>query len=147
MAIPDDKIVESLHHLLQVCKDGQDGFQYAAGAITNPELKALFMAFAEQRSRFVSELLSAIHQIDSVAKVAGDTPLLYRCWMGIQTAVLEGDEAIIAESERGEDCTYKAYEAVLSLDLPIAVRSVVKAQYSHIQLSHNRIRELTLAQA
>jgi len=32
----------ALNNLIEICKDGQDGFRNAAEKVTNPELKTLF---------------------------------------------------------------------------------------------------------
>ena len=41
---------DALHHLIDICTDGERGFRAAAEAVSNPRLKALFDSFdvAEQ---------------------------------------------------------------------------------------------------
>lgn len=147
MGIPEHKVIETLHNLIQVCKDNESGFRAAASATSDPDLASLLRAYAEQRRQFVTELQSAIHQIDG--QTDGTPPASVasaRCKMDF--AVVAGDdEAIIAECQRGETCAGEAYQAALSLDLPVAVRSVIKAQFTQMELSRDKVRGLVLASA
>ena len=47
-----------LNNLIETLKDGQEGFKRAAESVRNPEWKALFSQYSQQRSRFATALQS-----------------------------------------------------------------------------------------
>jgi hypothetical protein len=48
--------LSTINDLIETLKDGQKGFQEAADAVDDPQLKSLFTGYSQQRARFASEL-------------------------------------------------------------------------------------------
>ena len=48
--------ISTINSLIETLKDGEKGFEEAAGAVKDPQLKSLFREYSQQRHRFASEL-------------------------------------------------------------------------------------------
>jgi len=119
------------------------GFQTAAGHVKDSGLTTLFNECSVQRAQFVSELESEVRQLGGTpAKTGSVSATFHRGWMNIKSIVARGDDAIVAECERGEDAAVENYQRVLKNNLPPNVLPVVKHQFTEIKRSHDRIRDL-----
>src|SRR6185295_16740003 len=49
-------LIDSLNHLIRVCRDGQEGYLQAAEHVKSAWLQGLFQSFSTQREQFVTEL-------------------------------------------------------------------------------------------
>jgi uncharacterized protein (TIGR02284 family) len=56
-----DKIIDNL---IEMLKDGQEGFKQAAESVKDPQLKAVFDEYSRQRARFAVELRSKPQSAD-----------------------------------------------------------------------------------
>jgi len=144
MAISHEDIISTLDELVATCRDGQEGFRTAAEAAQNPELRGLFLTYAEQRSDFRAELEEEIRRLGSDPSTRGSiSASLHRGWISVRSAVGGGsDDSVVAEAERGEDSARSAYETALRRDLSPAVRTMVERQYARIREAHDRVRSL-----
>jgi uncharacterized protein (TIGR02284 family) len=147
MAKTNDEVISTLNNLIETCKDGQDGFREAAGAVKNTELKTLFNTYSQQRAQFAGELQNEVLRLGGDPEKTGSTAAaLHRGWIDIKSAVTGEDEgAIIAECERGEDSAVKNYKEALTEGLPGDVQSIVERQYGQVKEAHDRIRALERA--
>jgi uncharacterized protein (TIGR02284 family) len=139
-----DDASSTLNQLIQTCKDGEKGFQSAAEAVSDPNLRHLFESYSQQRSEFASELELEVRRMAKEPAGEGHVAAaLHRGWMDLKAAVAGRDEgAIIAECARGEDLAVKAYEKALHSSLPNNLRAVVERQSIKIQEAHDQVRSL-----
>ena len=139
-----DQVASTLNQLIQTCKDGEEGFQLAAGAVDDVNLKHLLESYSQQRSEFGAELQTEVRRLAQDPAQSGHAAAaLHRGWIDIKAAITGRDEAaIIAECERGEDSAIKAYEQALGSDLPQDLRAVVERQFANIKEAHDQIRSL-----
>src|SRR5688572_27418405 len=83
-----EKSRQILNNLIEVCKDGQHGFQTAADDAKDAELAQLFRQYAGERTRYIAELQARVRDIggkpDERGTVAGS---LHRGWINIKAAV------------------------------------------------------------
>jgi len=140
-----DDLINSLNHLIRVCRDGQEGYLQAAEHVKSAWLQGLFQQFSTQREQFAIELTNLVASLGvepaSGATVAG---ALHRTWIDIRTAVSGDswdDAAVLEECERGEDTAKDAYETELNKGLPDHIDRVVQSQYQDILRSHDQVRE------
>jgi uncharacterized protein (TIGR02284 family) len=139
-----DAISSTLNQLIQTCKDGEKGFELAAQAVTDPNLRHLLESYSQQRSEFAAELELEVHRLARDPPSTGHAAAaLHRGWMDLKAALSGSDEGvIIAECERGEDVAVKAYGEALAATLPPDLRAVVERQSIKIQEAHDQIRSL-----
>lgn len=149
MALDNDEVIATLNNLVEICKDGQNGFRTAAEGIKNSELTTLFNTYSQQRAQFAAELQSEVRRLGGEAEETGSAAAaVHRGWINIKSAVTGEDEAaVISECERGEDSAVEAYEEALETDLPNDVKTIVSSQFSQVKEAHDRIRSLERANA
>ena len=140
----NDNVISTLNNLIEICKDGQEGFKQAADGVERSDLKSLFYEFSQQRSQFVGELQSLVRDVggdpENTGSIAGS---LHRGWINIKSAVTGQDEAaILNECERGEDVAKNAYKEALEENLPANVTEVVQRQATAVQTAHDRVKAL-----
>ncbi|MDR3403408.1 MAG: PA2169 family four-helix-bundle protein [Chthoniobacter sp.] len=135
----------SLNRLIQICKDGQEGFLTAAENVGDPETKKLFSEYSLQRSKYVGELQAMSHELgESDPENESSVPgAVHRGWMNLKGAVLSGDaHTILVECERGESHAVAEYEKSLKVELPAHLRELVSRQYAAILAAHHEVRML-----
>jgi uncharacterized protein (TIGR02284 family) len=144
---PDqEQVLSTLENLIEISRDGQEGFAQAAEHANASELKALFTGYSSERARMVSELQVLERQhgktdVDHSGSLAGG---LHRAWINVRAAVASReDQAILEEAERGEDAAVKAYEDSLAPGnrvLPVSVAFVLERHLASVQAAHDEIR-------
>jgi len=143
--------IGTLKGLVEICKDGQEGFKEAAENISNSEYKVVFQNYAQQRGMFASELESEIKRLggdDDTSNLEGMwndvAGAAHRTWLNLKSAITSGDaKAILNECETGEDAAVRAYENALDdREVPIEVSSLIRNQYAAVKEAHDRIRSL-----
>jgi len=146
MATRDDAGA-TLNHLVETCRDGEQGFRTAAASVRSAQLKQLFERYAEQRARFTSELQAAVHALGGRAETSGSVAgAVHRGWMNVKSAVTGADDAaVVAAAETGEDSAVSAYERALTGGLPDAVQPLVARQFAEVRAAHDRLRDLKRA--
>jgi uncharacterized protein (TIGR02284 family) len=131
-----------LNQLIDICKDGERGFRYAANHVQSSTIKALFMEIASQRETFVADLLPHARRLGGANEADGTTAgALHRGWMTIKDALSRhNDVAIVREAERGESTALAIYEDALEGMLPPDTRDLVERQCAQVRYSRERIQ-------
>jgi uncharacterized protein (TIGR02284 family) len=137
--------LSTINDLIETLKDGQKGFQEAADAVDDPQLKSLFTGYSQQRARFASELQTQARSVGEPEPETGGSAAgaMHRGWINLKSAITSKDEkAILAECERGEDSAVQGFEKAMHNDLLSPLRDIVSRQYSEIKSAHDRIKNL-----
>lgn len=138
------EVISALNNLIATCRDGQEGFQTAAGGVQSGELKQLFHGYSQQRAKFAGELQQEVRRLGGDPETSGSvTASLHRGWIDLKSVITGRDDgSILAECERGEDSAVANYRAALGTDLPAHVRAVVERQFSEVRQAHDHVRSL-----
>lgn len=139
-----DDIVSTLNDLIQICKDGEEGFRTCAEHTTDSTLRSYFNNRAQSCAASAAELQSQVLLFGEEAETSSSfSGTLHRGWVNFR-AMISGrdDEAILDECERGEDAALRAYRDALQRDLPPNVRSIVLRQYEGAQKNHDEVKAL-----
>ena len=145
MSTTTTSIASVVNSLIEICKDGQEGFRSAAENVKDADFKSLFSELSLQRQQFVTELQTLVRELGQEAETNGSVAgAIHRGWMDLKAAITSGDEhSILAECERGEDAAVEDYrEALEHEDLPHNLRAVIRQQYMGVQAAHDRVRDL-----
>jgi len=140
-----DKNVDVLNDLIEVSRDGEQGFLKAAEDATNPELKELFTSRATEIGAAIRELQSQVIALGGRPEEGGSVAgALHRGWVSLRSAVANRtDLSILEECERGEDVAKKKYaDALQHDDLSFEVRALVERQYHGVLRNHDLVRDL-----
>lgn len=140
---PND-IASTLNHLIETCKDGEQGYMTCAENASSPELKTLFASKARERSSVASELQQRANALGIAPETTGSlSGALHRGWVDLKGAITGQDDlAILNECERGEDVALKAYRQALAKDLPSELRDLFARQAESVQRCHDEIKAL-----
>ncbi|CAG9170438.1 PA2169 family four-helix-bundle protein [Cupriavidus pampae] len=140
-----DNNVSVLNDLIEVSRDGEEGFRKAADDAKNPELKTLFSSRATEIGAAVRELQTQVTALGGKAEESGSVAgALHRGWVSLRTAVSDrSDLAILEETEKGEDIAKKKYgDALQDADLSFDIRALIERQYQGVLRNHDLIRDL-----
>lgn len=140
----NEDTIKTLNNLIEVCKDGQEGFKVASEGVEDSDLKKTLYEFSQQRSQMAGELQQLVSSLggdpEDSSSIAGS---LHRGWINIKSAVTGQDEAaILNEAERGEDVAVSNYKDALEKDLPQNLLDTVRKQYTEVQAAHDKIKGL-----
>lgn len=135
-----------LHHLIDICRDGERGFRAAADRVRDPTLKSLFAGLATQRKRFADELLPHLQRLGGSPDAEGTgVGAFHRRWMAIKgLAPGDHDHHIVTEAERGEQAALDAYEDALNGMLPPTVTEMIEAHRDALLEATDRIRAVDM---
>jgi uncharacterized protein (TIGR02284 family) len=144
VSMSNDDVISTLNGLIQICKDGQEGFAAAAAGVNATNLKSLFSQFSLQRAAFAGELQQTVAKLGGEAETAGTlSGAIHRGWMDLKTALASNEEKpVLNECERGEDGAKKAYLDALENALPADIRNTVESQFAAIRSAHDQIKVL-----
>jgi uncharacterized protein (TIGR02284 family) len=109
----NEEIVSDLKELLAIANDGKEGYQSAADATDNDELKAVFLRYSGERIVYEAELKEhiATHEGDAENENGGILGGLHRTWIHIKSALTSKDDtAIISAIITGERAAIAKYE-------------------------------------
>ena len=136
---------EVLEHLVEICRDGERGFQAAASYVNTPVLKGLFAGLAEQRQTFVRDLEPHLNRLGGSSLSSGTRAgAVHRGWMNVKAHVPgHQDQTIVAEAERGEHAAIKAYDEALNGMLPPTVIGIIETQREEMRSTQQRIHEFS----
>jgi uncharacterized protein (TIGR02284 family) len=142
-------VIATLNDLLEISRDGEQGFRTCAGGIESPSLKALFEVAARRCAEGAAELEAQVRSLGGEPTKGGSISGSMHCaWTNIKSTITGMSEhAVLAECERGEDVAKLAYEAALQKSLPANVRTLVERQYQGVKANHDRVRNLCNAVA
>ena len=129
-----------INGLIEICKDGQDGFQDASENIKHSDLKTLLSGYSLQRSKFAGELQQLVIGLGEEPETSSSiASAIHRGWIDLKAAFTQGsDHAILAECERGEDHAVSAYRDALTEELPANIREIILAQSAAVQAAQRR---------
>jgi uncharacterized protein (TIGR02284 family) len=139
-----NEVISTVNELIEVSKDGEQGFRTCAKGVKDTQLKALFEQTAQRIAEGVTELQTKVRALGGDPDKSGSaTGAVHRGWINIKSTDSGMDAAaVLAECERGEDSAKHAYEDALKKDLPSDVRSIVERQYQGVKQNHDRVRDL-----
>lgn len=139
-----DAVVETLNDLLKTSRDGEKGFEDAAGQVQTPALAQGLRERAGRCAQAAVALREAIVGLGGEATDHGSASgALHRGWMGVRGSVgTLSDLDILEECERGEDAALARYRKALEQPLPDAVHALVQRQLDGVQRHHDQIKTL-----
>jgi uncharacterized protein (TIGR02284 family) len=143
LSIEPDQVISTLNSLIELNRDGQKGFQEAAGKMDAPHIKTYFFKQSRARAHFAGELQTLVHSLGD-EPVNGGTVLgtMHRGWMELRSALGGGDHAILAATETFENFASNKFRDALNESLPTDVRDIVKRQFESVKQTNDEIKEL-----
>ncbi len=144
MALSNKKIISILEDLVEICKDGEQGFKDAADDTKDEELGKTLLAYSHQREQFTIELNDVIKSLGGEVEFSGSIfGVLHRRWMDVRFGIAgSNSESILKECLRGEHQALKKYKEAISHGLQDQILNLVSRQYIDIQGVYDSIAGL-----
>lgn len=140
----NDEVITVLNNLIQVCKDGQEGFKQASENVGRSDIKVLFWEYSRQRAVFSAELQTHVQSLGGEPEESGSLAgTIQRGWVDFKSAITGDDDvALLSRCESAEDHTIASYKEALDMALPENIRNTVQEQYAAINTTHDRVKAL-----
>ncbi|HSH87674.1 MAG TPA: PA2169 family four-helix-bundle protein [Methylophilus sp.] len=142
--VDNNDVIAILNELIEISKDGEEGFRSAAEHVDDARLKDFFLRRSKEVSESVRELQALVSALGGVpvnATSIGGT--LHRRWIDLKTALTANDNlAVLNETERGEEVALAAYRDALEIELPHDIRAVVIRQLAGVKRNHALVKQL-----
>lgn len=143
-ALSPHEDIRTLNKLIETAKDAEQGYYTAAQAVSDPELRGKFYAYAAKRREFAGELERQVAGLGG--KPAEDGSIgaaLHRKWMKVKTALTgKKEKYVLAEIRMGESLSVEAYEAALQKKLGQETKKLVKKQAEEVKEVYREIKTL-----
>lgn len=140
----ENNAISVTENLIEICKDGQRGYQDAAQHVKRTDLKAYFNEQSAERGRFAVELQAELAKLGKPdKKVSGSVGgAMRRAWLDTKANLGGGDKAILESVEAGEDNDKDTYKKALSGALPSSLMEIIRRQAASVQRAHDKARML-----
>jgi len=144
MALNNREVVSVLKDLIEVCKDGEQGYKDAADDVKDNEVQKILIKYSQQRGIFFAELDGIVRKLGGEIEFAGSIlGILHRRWMDIKFGIAGSNtESILSECIRGEKSALKSYEKVIDRELPEDILKIVRRQYVEINEAYEHLIKL-----
>ncbi|MDZ5604826.1 PA2169 family four-helix-bundle protein [Pseudomonas sp. RP23018S] len=150
MSNPNKDVIDVLNDLIEYSKDGQKGFEKSAEDVKSPQLKSFLVERGVGCAKAASDLQAEVRHLggdpETSTSFTGD---LHRGWIDLKSKFTShDDEAVLNETERGQDYALKAYkearEKLVKLNVPAAANALtlVDTQLQGVQRNHDKVKAL-----
>jgi len=135
---------EVLNDLIQLCRDGENGYRDAAESVKDGFTQMLLKEFARRRSRFAAVLQGYVRAHGGTPQRKGSVAgSIHKSWMNFQCAIGKNDDrAIISECKRGEEFALRHYKQARSTDLPSDLLSILQMQAEEIEKAAEKLQAI-----
>lgn len=138
--------IDVLQKLIDICRDGQNGWQKAAENIKDGSIKKYLDEVSLERARFAGELENELNRLgnpehrDEKGDLKGK---VHRGWLGVKQSFGGGDHSVLEWLESGEDTAKHEYEEALHDDkISGSMHDLIQRQAERVIAAHDRIRTL-----
>lgn len=133
--------------LVEICLDGHDGYNAAAHAARDPELKKALRRLARGRQDLAEELGTEMRRHGGTPPERGTArAALHRGWIELASAPgFAGDHALLKEVQRGERATLRKYREAVVTSLPAPVKALLERQLMRVFEARAEVRQLSAA--
>ncbi len=140
----NDQIVNVLNNLIEISRDGAEGFRTCAEDTDDAALKPYFQNRAQSCENAIRELSTEVRRHGGDPDTGGTvTGTLHRAWVDLKTTIISRNNfAVLEECERGEAAAVLAYENALREELPGNLRALLELQCDGAKRNHDRVRQL-----
>ncbi len=138
-------IVNALEDLIEVCRDGQNGYRDGSEHAKNPELKTLLSEVSLERAKFAGDLENeAIRFGKSDVNRTGSTMgAIHRGWTDLKANLGGGDDSILSSMETGDNYAKEHFDKYINdNELPDEVLGMIRNQAQAVVGTIDRVRAM-----
>ena len=138
------KVESTLKDLIEILRDGQQGFKELGHRLQDAEAKRIFLEETQRRAEYAAELENelhrmGVHDVNVSPSRIGKVRLL---WGEIQASMAGGQKALLSTAVRSDEIASKAYGDALKEDLPLPLREMLDRQRAHIERTQDKIKAM-----
>jgi uncharacterized protein (TIGR02284 family) len=138
-------VVDALQKLIEVCRDGQDGYRDGAEHAKDPQLKKFLNEVSLGRAKFAGDLeAEAVRWGKADVDRSGSTMgAIHRGWTDLKANLGGGDDAILSSMETGDSYAKDQYDkCIRDNKLPDNVLGIIRNQAQAIVGMLDRVRTM-----
>jgi uncharacterized protein (TIGR02284 family) len=138
------KVEETLKDLIEILRDGQQGFKELGHRLQDADAKRVFLEETQRRAAYAAELENELHRmgVHDVKVSPSRSGKVRLLWGEMQASMAGGQKALLSTAERGDDIARKAYADALKQDLPLPLREMLDRQLAHIERAQDKTKAL-----
>ena len=105
-------VIDALEKLIEISRDGQNGYREGAEHAKSPELKKFLDQVSLERAKFAGDLENEAVRLGKSDVDRSGTTLgaVHRGWTNLKTSLGGGDESILSSMETGDKYAKEAYD-------------------------------------
>jgi len=142
-----EKSIKVLNSLVTINNDRIEGYETAAKASDEHDLKAMFAKFTATSQKCKQELETEVRKLGGKpsegTKASGK---FFRAWMDVKAALTGKDrKAILNSCDTGEEAAVDAYQKALKndvQDLTMEQQTMLSKQHVSIKTDHDHVKAL-----
>ncbi|HET8859336.1 PA2169 family four-helix-bundle protein [Marivirga sp.] len=144
----NNKAIDALNSLIIINNDRIEGYETAAEATEEKELKNLFAKFIASSQKCKQELTQEVRNLGGeIAEGTKASGKFFRAWMDVKAAITgKNRKAILKSCENGEERAIEAYNDVIEDDvehLTTHQKNMIKAHKSLIKGDQDHVKALS----
>jgi uncharacterized protein (TIGR02284 family) len=136
-------IVDALQNLIEVARDGQNGYRDGAEHAKDPQLRKFMDSVSLARAKFAGDLESYAVQLgkSDVDRSGSTKGALHRGWTDLKANLGGGDDSILSSMETGDTYAKDHYEKYINDNkLPDDLLEMIRIQAQTIVGTLDRLR-------
>jgi uncharacterized protein (TIGR02284 family) len=136
-------IVDALQNLIEVARDGQNGYRDGAEHAKDPQLRKFMDSVSLARAKFAGDLESYAVQLgkSDVDRSGSTKGALHRGWTDLKANLGGGDDSILSSMETGDTYAKDHYEKYINDNkLPDDLLEMIRIQAQTIVGTLDRVR-------
>ncbi len=140
-----EKLRSALQDIVNVCNDGVEGYETAAGEIQDESIKTLFLRLSQQRKGFIEEIKNEALKLGIELDGSGTSKgFFHRTWLVAKSAFTsDSKDKIIEEAMDGEKRAVEVYAGVhANQEVPEYIQNILKEQEHLIKVAIHQLNGL-----
>lgn len=133
--------ISTVRTLMEVCKDGEDGYKEAARRAVRPDLKRYFEKQSSTRARFREDLRNHLSLLGRIRARGSLAAAVHRGWLDLLAKFGGGDTGILTAVREGERQAMTEYQAALSRPLPPQIERHARQQLEDIEQVYRELEQ------
>ncbi len=136
-------VVDALENLIEVARDGQNGYREAAEHTKDPQLRRFMDSVSLARAKFAGDLESYAVQLGKadVDRSGSTKAAIHRGWTDLKADLGGGDDSVLSSMETGDSYAKEQYEKYTDDNkLPDDLLETIRIQAQTIAGTLDRVR-------
>ncbi|MGB8769680.1 MAG: PA2169 family four-helix-bundle protein [Candidatus Korobacteraceae bacterium] len=138
-------VVDALQELIQISRDGQNGYRGGAEHAKDPQLRRFLDSVSLARAKFAGDLESHAVRLGKtdVDRSGSALGAIHRGWTDLKANLGGGDDTILSSMETGDSYAKERYDKYIkSAKLPDDILGTIRNQAQTIVGTLDRVRAM-----